>query len=351
MKIIHIESGLGNQMLSYCEYLAMKRTNPKDDVYIENIIFDIPECNDIICQWNGYELERIFGIKAPNIHDCFTDEQWQQIMKDIRDSEFWLRNWNYPVHFTNAFHNVGLNIKNIRGDFEQGGKRVAFDRNGKKEWKDYLRDYDIYKYLKMKKDNLTERRKKDKVDHRPFMFVHSDENLFTGQQLLMKFVNSGIEDIEDEVRKAFTFPPITDKKNAEGIKMIQMCNSVAIHARRGDMLGLNYNCYRFGYFRRAIKYIHSKVENPVFFIFCDPGSVAWAKENSNILGLDFTKDKVYFVDWNKGLESFRDMQLMAECKHQVITNSSFGWWGAWLNRNPNKITCSPSYMINTTHTF
>ena len=66
MKVIHIESGLGNQMLSYCEYLALKKVNPDDDFYLETIIYDIPECNDVICQWNGYELERIFGIKEPS---------------------------------------------------------------------------------------------------------------------------------------------------------------------------------------------------------------------------------------------------------------------------------------------
>lgn len=108
MKIIHIESGLGNQMLSYCEYLAMKKANPSDDVYIENIIFDIPESDGIICQWNGYELKKIFGIDAPNIRECFDEQQWNQIMNDIRESEWWLRNWNYPVHFTNAFRNAVL---------------------------------------------------------------------------------------------------------------------------------------------------------------------------------------------------------------------------------------------------
>lgn len=351
MKIIHIESGLGNQMLSYCEYLAMKKANPSDDIYIENIIFDIPECNDIICQWNGYELERIFGIKSPNIREYFSECQWNQIMDDIRDSEFWLRNWNYPVHFTNAFRNAGLEIKNIRGDFEKGGTWVAFDRNRKKTWKDYIRNYDIYKYLKMKKDYFVERKKSSIADYRPSMFIHSDDNLFTGQKLLMKNRGCGIEEIESEIRKTFCFPAIEDEKNADAISTIHNCNSVAIHARRGDMLGYNYNCYRFGYFQRAVKFIRSRVRNPVFFIFCDPGSVQWAKDNAYILGLDFKKDNIHFIDWNKGLNSFRDMQLMAECKHQIITNSSFGWWGAWLNKNPEKITCSPSYMINTTHTF
>lgn len=351
MKVIHIESGLGNQMLSYCEYLAMKKANPNDDVYIETIIFDIPECNNIICQWNGYELERVFGIKAPNIRDYFSTEQWQQIMKDIRDSEFWLRNWNYPVHFTAAFNRAGLNLKNIRGDFEQGNRWIAYDRNRKPTWKDGFRKYDWWigsRYIKKMAKNYILRHK---VDYRNKLFVKSDENLFTGQQLDFKRVNSGIELIADDIRRAFLFPPLTDSKSIATVAHIKKTNSVAIHARRGDMLNTNYYIYRFGFFRRAVAYIRKRVEQPVFFIFCDPDSVAWAKENGHTLGLDFKHDEVYFVDWNKGEKSYRDMQMMAQCKHQIITNSSFGWWGAWLNNNPNKITISPDFLINTTNTF
>lgn len=61
--------------------------------------------------------------------------------------------------------------------------------------------------------------------------------------------------------------------------------------------------------------------------------------------MDFKVDKVYFVDWNKGEESFRDMQLMAECKHNIFTQSSFGFWGAYLNTNPDKITCAPDPLF------
>ena len=104
-------------------------------------------------------------------------------------------------------------------------------------------------------------------------------------------------------------------------------------------------------FKRAVNFIRKHTNNPVFYIFTDPGSVVWCKENFKIFGLDGKKDIVRFVDWNKGKDSFRDMQLMAACKHQVITNSTFGWWGAYFNLNPNKITCSPFVYINTTHTF
>lgn len=351
MKVIHIESGLGNQMLSFCEYLAMKKANPQDKVYIENIIYDIPECNDIICQWNGYELERIFGLKAPNIREVFSEKQWGQVIRDIRDSEFWLRNWNYPVHFTNAFRNAGLDIRNIRGNFEKSNLQIAYDRNRKASFKEILRKKDWYLYLRYKKNMLKGRYESQREEYKSRMFIYSDENLFTGQQLWFKNINSGIEEIEAEIRSVFRFPIITDGKNQEAIRLIESCNSIAIHARRGDMLGYNYPCYRFGYFKRAVSYLRKRVNNPVFFIFCDPGSVEWAKENGNILGLNFNRDTVHFVNWNKGEDSYRDMQLMSKCKHQIITNSSFGWWGAWLNENPDKITISPSYLVNTTNTF
>lgn len=351
MKVIHIESGLGNQMLSYCEYLAMKKANPQDNVYIENIIYDISECNDIICQWNGYELERIFGIKAPNIKEYFTEGQWNQILADVRRSEFWLHNWNYPVYITKAFQNAGFEIKNIRGDFEKSGLEMGYDCNRKKTFKDILRSQDWYIYLRYIKNKEYNRYRSIKTDYRSQLFIHSEENLFTGQLLYFKNIHSGIECIEQEIRDDFRFPSIQDKNNENAMNVIQSCNSVAIHARRGDMLGYNYPYYRFGYFKRAVKYIRKHVSNPVFFIFCDPESVSWAKENAHILGLDLKKDIIHFINWNKGTDSFRDMQLMSECKHQIITNSSFGWWGAWLNKYPNKITISPDYLINTTTTL
>ena len=79
--------------------------------------------------------------------------------------------------------------------------------------------------------------------------------------------------------------------------------------------------------------------------------MGWCEENENIFGLNLKKDNVYFVDWNKGEESFRDMQLMAECKHNIFTESTFGFWGAYLNRNPDKITCAPDSLILATNSF
>lgn len=121
MKIIHIDSGLGNQMLSYCEYLAMKKMNPDDDCFIETIIYEIPECQEVVYQWNGYELNRIFGINAPNIKSLFTPTQWESIINEVRASKFWEKNWNYPVYITQALNHAGIEVKNVRGDFEAKG--------------------------------------------------------------------------------------------------------------------------------------------------------------------------------------------------------------------------------------
>lgn len=58
---------------------------------------------------------------------------------------------------------------------------------------------------------------------------------------------------------------------------------------------------------------------------------------------------IVFVNWNTKMNSFRDMQLMSYCKHAIITNSSFGWWGTYFITNPNKITISPWLNMDTTH--
>lgn len=352
MKIVHIESGLGNQMLSYCEYLALRWLHPDEDIYIETIVFDTPEAHEVINQWNGYELERVFGINAPNVRELFSERQWAQIMKELHESDWWDKNWNYPVYFTRAFQHAGLALHNIRGDFEQAGhvkvvnmkdttapsRRERFFDTALGAW---VRRY--YRWHKREEILRVNSR-------RDLIFYKGNDDVFTGQWLALKYRDSGLDQIEDLVRQTFVFPEM-DARNREMAQVLEGCNSVAIHARRGDMLGVNGYCYRHGYFKRAVKHIRRHVSDPTFVFFCDPGSVDWCKENEQIFGLDFKRDKVMFVDWNAGEESYRDMQLMSHCKHAIITISSFGWWGAFFIKHPGKITISPKEecMVNTTY--
>ena len=347
MKIIHIESGLGNQMLSYCEYLALKMMNPDDEFYLETIIYDIPECNEVTCQWNGYELERIFGINTPqNIKSLFTKAEWKEILAEIHETEFWNKNMNYPVYFTEAFNRHGLNLENFRGDFEQEWVRPEVIAKTLR-----AQFIDTYWGATLKRYYHRVRRKKiiKKEDRRSMLFIQSDRNLFTGQRLAFKNIGNERWRIDEDIRSTFVFPEFNDKRNMEMANMLDGCNSVAIHARRGDMLSTNGWCYKFGYFQRAVKHIRKNVQAPVFVFFTNTDSIDWCRENAKTFGLDYSKDKVFFIDWNTGSESYRDMQLMGHCKHAIITNSSFGWWGAHFIQNPDKITISPLVEMDTTY--
>ena len=143
-------------------------------------------------------------------------------------------------------------------------------------------------------------------------------------------------DYESEIRKDFQFPVITDLKNKEMASEIKKVNSISIHVRRGDYVGCNVHGDICGpdYYRKAVSLISEKVENPEFFCFSD--DMAWVKENITI------NYPVHYIDWNCGDQSFRDMHLMSLCRHNIIANSSFSWWGAWLNKNYNKVIIAPN---------
>ena len=340
MIIIHIESGLGNQMLSYCEYLSLKHANPEQEFYLETIVYEIPECNDAICQWNGYELERIFHIDSPpNIKTLFPQDEWARIIREIRDTEFWKHNWNYPRFFTQVLNRHGLKLENVRGNFEEERKTTP----------DGLKESGCYLFAKRCLHSLFEKRYAFRNDFRTKLFGKYEGDVFTGQWLRLKYRGNDRELIENEMKSAFVFPEIEDARNKAMADYLKSVDAVAIHARRGDMLGTIAWCYQHGYFRRAVRRIRSRVAHPVFVFFTDPGSIGWCKENASVFGLDFKRDTVKFVDWNQGEDSFRDMQLMGMCKHAIITLSSFGWWGAWFIENPQKITLSPLIEIDTTN--
>lgn len=183
------------------------------------------------------------------------------------------------------------------------------------------------------------------------IFRKYDYNVYTGHSLAFRYKGAGIEKMEDRIRDVFVFPEIKDDRNRKMTELIKNTNSVAVHARRSDLLSVNGYCYKYGFFSRAVKYIKQKVEKPIFIFFCDEKSTGWCDKNEKIFGLDSRSDKVYYVDWNTGIDSFRDMQLMAMCKHNIFTESSFGFWGAYLNNNPDKITCAPDPLIVATNSF
>lgn len=145
-------------------------------------------------------------------------------------------------------------------------------------------------------------------------------------------------EIEDEIRSEFTFKLPMSQQNTDIAKIISQTNSISLHLRRNDFANNSrvnsiHGLCSLEYYKSAISYIVERVKYPSFYVFSDDST--WVKGN---LKIDYPCE---FVEHNRGRESFNDMRLMSMCKHNIIANSSFSWWGAWLNSNPQKLVMAP----------
>lgn len=144
--------------------------------------------------------------------------------------------------------------------------------------------------------------------------------------------------VKEQLKKEFEFPEICDMDNLNNIVKIQTSNSVGVHIRKGDYLSKGFIDY-YGsicdekYYSTAIELMCSKIKNPSFFIFSD--DMEWVHNNLIL------PNEVTYINNNKGQNAFKDMQLMMECKHLVIANSTFSWWAAWLSESDDKIIVAP----------
>ncbi len=144
---------------------------------------------------------------------------------------------------------------------------------------------------------------------------------------------------EDEIHEQFRFKPPLDSSNEKVVNKIQeTAKAVSLHVRRGDYVtnpqtNAGHGTCSVAYYDRALRYIEQRIENPVYFVFSD--DVNWTQKNIKIDG------EHYFISHNTGCDSYNDMRLMSLCNHHIIANSSFSWWGAWLNPRENKIVVAP----------
>ena len=135
---------------------------------------------------------------------------------------------------------------------------------------------------------------------------------------------------------------LLSEKTKEILQCAKSCNSVSLHVRRGDYVSSgNLNLYggicTHHYYEEAIRYMCEHVQKPVFYVFSNDKS--WVKDNLVI------PNPVY-VTHNEGKNSWQDMYLMSKCKHHIIANSTFSWWGAYLNRDKQKLVVCPPKLTN-----
>lgn len=155
-------------------------------------------------------------------------------------------------------------------------------------------------------------------------------------------------DAEEQIRADFKFKTPPDTLNQACLDHIKAVDAVAVHIRRGDYVSnpeanAVHGLCDLDYYQRAAEFIRANTSSGQlhFFVFSD--DPAWVRENLDLGG------NATFVSHNNESNSYEDMRLMSACRHNIIANSSFSWWGAWLNPSPEKIVIAPKQWFRSQH--
>jgi hypothetical protein len=207
------------------------------------------------------------------------------------------------------------------------------------------RDYDL-SLFEIEPDFNVDFSKKIVVANQPHYhysqeFIDSIGNLLmTGNNVLLDGywqTSLFFSDFEIQIRKDFQFKDKIENQTGdvkEMLDLINSTNSVMLNVRRTDYLNTSFHgVMGLDYLDQAKELIETKVDNPHYFIFSD--DVEWCKENINYENMTIVDHRY------KGDKFGYYLQLMMNCKHFIIPNSTFAWWAAWLNNDSNKIVIAP----------
>jgi len=248
---------------------------------------------------------------------------------------------------------VKIDISFLQTDPKGAYSKRNFELNCFNIMGDFANEKETKSYLKIKQSRIS----RNLNERFPFLFnkFHGKEKGHGYDECFIKFpVNTYLDGfwqsekyfkpIENILRREFTFKTPLSGINFQIAQNINECESIGIHIRRTDYI-INSQVLNFhgicdlNYYQEAINIISQKTSHPHLFVFSDDPE--WVKTNFK------TNLPLVCVDHNsisdKGSE---DMRLMSLCKHQIIANSSFSWWAAWLNINQNKIVVAPSKWFN-----
>ena len=281
MKIVLMNGGLGNQLFQYI-FLRWLEIKTGEVCVLDNSAFCVDEP-----EHNGYEIERLFGLKPRLLSDCFDADVWQAMMAEVQAGK----------SICQQLLDGGLSLAMVAetGDFNFNGN-IFFTPVG---------------------------------TYNPYLAFSRGNIYFHGYWIQ----NCWIRDIQQVIQKELSFPIPKDPVNIGYAKDILASESVCMHVRRGDFVTLN-RAAPIEYFPAAVHQLEDSLSKEVrkklrYFIFSD--DVRWCKEHKRELGL-LDKDLV-FVQGNKGVTAYMDMFLMSLCRHMILDNSSFVYLAALLNMN------------------
>lgn len=281
MKIQFLNGGLANQAFQYIFARYYELSHPGEIMYMDDSYFALNTVH------NGYELDKVFGIKAHMLSECFDDEVWGFILEERRK---------------------GKSVPQILCENEIEMYMISEVGEGHKTFNPFdgqvvslpCNEY-IPKILDMPGD----------------IYYHGywiNKNWFAAYR--------------EQFLEEFRFPEMTDTKNRDYLKQIQDTNSVSVHVRRGDYVTLGWAMEPI-FCRMCIdKFINGGGGKWDAFVFSD--DIPWCREHREELGL--TKfQSITFVEGNVKGKNYLDMQLMSKCKGMILSNSAFCYLAALLN--------------------
>lgn len=170
----------------------------------------------------------------------------------------------------------------------------------------------------------------------PQMLRASDNTYLSGYWQSEKYFADAMDCVRDDFTFLSKLSGLNESLAADILDKSQ--TAISLHVRRGDYvhnteINRVHGCCTQEYYQAAIEHMAGQIKSPRFYIFSD--DMDWVRAN---LDLPFGHT---FVQHNRKKSSYQDMHLMSLCKHHVIANSSFSWWGAWLNRDPKKLVVAP----------
>lgn len=281
MKIQFLNGGLANQAFQYIFARYYELTCPGESMYMDDTYFALNTIH------NGYELEKVFGIRPHMLSQCFDEEVWNFILQERRKGKSVptiLCENGIRTYVVYEGHNAVRNFNPFQGEI----RHVPGN--------DYI----------------------------PWVLKMEGDVYYDGY-----WINKGwFDEYKETFLKEFTFPDLPDERNRERMKEIQGSRSVSIHIRRGDFVDLGWALTPQNYRGLVERFLESSGSDWDLFVFSD--DMAWCRANQEDMGFR-NFHAVHYIDGNTRARSYIDMQLMSQCEAMIISGSSFCYLAALLN--------------------
>ena len=280
MKIQFLNGGRANQTFQYIFARYYELSHPGECMYMDDSYFAVHTVH------NGYELEKVFGIRPHMLSSCFDETVWNAILEGKRKGK------SVPQIFIE--NQIAVQMITETGNYNDfnpfDGEIYTIPNNGY-----YPEILDV------------------------------PGNIYYHGYWINK---SWFEAYQDIFLREFTFPEITDEKNRRYLSLIENSSSVCAHVRRGDYVTLGWNLNMETY-RQGMETFVSRVPGTWhLFVFSD--DISWCRLHARELGFECFP-KVTYVEGNMHGKNYLDLQLMTKCRAMILSNSAFSYLAALLN--------------------